>query len=161
MPAKPSPIMAVSDVEPIEARVQLLVQLLKLSSLISRPMQEGVASANGLGLNEVKVIVCLGGEGALAGHELAEILAMTTMNASRALNALVERGWVEPEADPTNRRRKPYKLSALGWAGYRAMTPDVSTVAGQVLGNLTKSETAAFARIIDKIIGSVEAWPDA
>ena len=161
MQAKPSPTLPLSDVEPIGGQVQLLVQLLKLSSLISRPMQEGVASANGLGLNEVKVIVCLGGEGALAGHELAETLAMTTMNASRALNALLERDWVEPEADPANRRRKPYKLSEAGWAGYRAMTPDVSMVAARVLGSLTKGETTAFARIIDKIIGRVEAWPEA
>ncbi|HSI20071.1 MAG TPA: MarR family winged helix-turn-helix transcriptional regulator [Sphingomonas sp.] len=161
MSTKPSPITPLSDVEPVGAQVQLLVQLLKLSSLINRPMQQGVANANGLGLNEVKVIVCLGGEGALAGHELAEILAMTTMNASRALTALLERGWVEPEADPANRRRKPYKLSEAGWAGYRAMTPDVSMVAAKVFESLSKSESAAFARIIDKIIARVEMWPAA
>lgn len=161
MSTKPNPITPLSDVEPVGAQVQLLVQLLKLSSLINRPMQQGVANANGLGLNEVKVIVCLGGEGALAGHELAEILAMTTMNASRALTALLERGWVEPEADPANRRRKPYKLSEAGWAGYRAMTPDVSMVAAKVFESLSKSESAAFARIIDKIIARVEMWPAA
>jgi DNA-binding MarR family transcriptional regulator len=159
MPPKPSPIESSSDVEPNGAQVLLLIQLLKLSSLINRPMQEAVASANALGLNEVKVIVCLGGEGALAGHELADKLAMTTMNASRALTALADRGWVEAEADPGNRRRKPFRLSTAGWAGYRAMTPDVSTVAARVLGTLTKRETASFAKVIDKIIGRVEAWP--
>jgi DNA-binding MarR family transcriptional regulator len=160
MPAKPKPIEPASEVEPIGAQVQLLVQLLKLASLISRPMQDGVANPNDLGLNEVKVIVCLGGEGALAGHELADRLAMTTMNASRALNALLERGWVEPEADPANRRRKPFKLSAAGWAGYRAMTPDVGAVAARVFDTLSKSEAIAFARIMDKVIGQVEAWPE-
>ena len=159
MQAKPNPTISPSAVEPIGGQVQLLVQLLKLSSLINRPMQEAVASPNGLSLNEVKVIVCLGGEGSLAGHELAEILAMTTMNASRALTALLERGWVEQEVDPTNRRRKPFRLSEQGWVGYRAMTPDVSTVAVDVLSVLTKGETAAFAKIIDKVIRQVEAWP--
>jgi len=159
MSTKPNSAEPVSNVEPIGAQVELLVQLLKLSSLINRPMQEAVANPKELGLGEVKAIICLGGEGALAGHELAEILGMTTMNASRALAALLERGWVEPVADPANRRRKPFRLSADGWAGYRAMTRDVSGVAANVLGTLTKAETTSFARIIDKIIGRVEAWP--
>ncbi len=154
---KPDLVEPTSD-QPTGVQVQLLVQLLKLSSLISRPMQEAVASPNGLGLNEVKVIVCLGGEGSLAGHELAEMLAMTTMNASRTLTALLQRGWVEQEIDPANRRRKPFRLSDEGWAGYRAMAPDISTVATQVLGVLAKRETAAFTKIIDKVIRQVEAW---
>ncbi len=155
---KPAPVEPTSE-ESIGVQVQLLVQLLKLSSLINRPMQQAVASPNGLGLNEVKVIVCLGGEGSLAGHELAEILAMTTMNASRALTALLQRGWVEQEIDPANLRRKPFRLSEDGWDGYAAMAPDISTVAAEALRVLTKRETAAFAKIIDKIIRQVEAWP--
>jgi DNA-binding MarR family transcriptional regulator len=143
----------------VNGQVQLLTQLLKLASLISGPMQDGVAVPSAIGLNEVKIIVCLGGEGALAGHDLSEKLAMTTMNVSRALNALLERGWIEPVIDPANRRRKPYKLSDAGWGGYRAMTPDVGRVAAQVFATLSKSETTAFARIMNKIIERIEDRP--
>jgi DNA-binding MarR family transcriptional regulator len=143
----------------VNGQVRLLTELLKLASLISGPMQDGVAGPSAIGLNEVKIIVCLGGEGALAGHDLSEKLAMTTMNVSRALNALLERGWIEPVIDPANRRRKPYKLSDAGWGGYRAMTPDVGRVAAQVFATLSKSETTAFARIMNKIIECIEDRP--
>jgi len=155
MPAA-RPLMEIVADDAQSARVQLLTQLLKLASLISGPMQNGVAGPSDIGLNEVKIIFCLGGEGALAGHELSDLLAMTTMNASRALTALLARGWIEPVTDPANRRRKPYRLSEAGWDGYRAMTPDIGKVAAHVFATLSKSETAAFARIMDKIVARIE-----
>jgi DNA-binding MarR family transcriptional regulator len=114
--------LSVTSVDP---NVDLLIQLLKLASLINRPMQEGVAGPNEIGLNELKIVICLGGEGAMAGHDITELVAMPPMNVSRALAALVSRGWIEPAIDRANLRRKPFRLSAAGWAAYRAMTPDV------------------------------------
>jgi DNA-binding MarR family transcriptional regulator len=69
------------------ANVELLVQLLKLSSLINRPMEDGVAEVKGIALNELKIMMCLGGEGALAGHDITEIMAISPMNVSRALSS--------------------------------------------------------------------------
>jgi DNA-binding MarR family transcriptional regulator len=69
--------------------VELLVQLLKLSSFINGPMQDGVASPNNLALNELKITLCLGGEGALAGHDIADIMGIAPMNVSRSLSSLL------------------------------------------------------------------------
>lgn len=140
--------------------VQLFVQLLKLSSLISGPMQDGVAEPNKVGLNEIKILMCLGGEGALAGHDITEIMAIPPMNVSRALASMAERGWVEPVADPENRRRKPVQLSAAGWNAHGAMTPDIAAVAGYILGKLSPAERAALSKTAFKIIDRMADWFD-
>lgn len=149
-----------NDVEPIGSPVQLLVQLLKLSSLISGPMQDGVAEPNDLAANELKIMMCLGGEGALAGHDISEIMAIPAMNVSRALASLLERGWIEPVADPANRRRKPVQLSQAGWTAHRALTPDVASVADYLLGTLSANERAILAKVTDKVIDRMTDWFD-
>lgn len=145
-------------VEAIGSSVQLLSQLLKLSSLISGPMQDGVADANDIALNELKIMMCLGGEGALAGHDITEIMAIPPMNVSRALSSLFDRGWIEGVVDPANRRRKPVQLSATGWEAHRAMTPDVGAVAEYLLGSLSANERALMARASAKVIDRMTDW---
>jgi DNA-binding MarR family transcriptional regulator len=145
-------------VEPIGSPVVLLVQLLKLSSLISGPMDDGVASANGVALNELKIMMCLGGEGALAGHDISEIMAITPMNVSRALSNMLSRGWIEPVTDHENRRRKPVQLSAAGWIAYRNMMPDVAAVADYLLGTLSVNERSVMARVSEKVVGRMADW---
>jgi DNA-binding MarR family transcriptional regulator len=149
---------AAQTVRTIASPVALFVQLLKLSSLISGPMQDGVASANGVALNEIKIMMCLGGEGSLAGHDISEIMAITPMNVSRALSALQSRGWIEQVADPENRRRKPVQLSATGWEAHAALMPDIGGVADYLLGGLTAKERAIMAGVSDKIIGRMADW---
>lgn len=141
-----------------DANLQLLVQSLKLSSLINRPMEDGVAEAAGISLNELKIMMCLGGEGALAGHDITDIMAISPMNVSRALAALLERGWIEPAVDAANRRRKPVQLSHDGWAAHSAMTPNIAAVADYLLGPLTANERAVMLRASDKIIGRMADW---
>jgi DNA-binding MarR family transcriptional regulator len=136
----------------------LFVQLLKLSSMISSPMQDGVAAPNDVALNEIKIMMCLGGEGALAGHDISEIMAIPAMNVSRALSALLSRGWIEVVDDPSNRRRKPVHLSAAGWKAHEALMPDVGAVAAYVLGTLTAKERTALSNGVDKVIDKMADW---
>jgi DNA-binding MarR family transcriptional regulator len=145
-------------VESIGSPVGLLVQLLKLSSMISGPMDDGVATANGIALNELKIMMCLGGEGALAGHDISDIMAITPMNVSRALSNMLSRGWIEPIVDHENRRRKPVQLSAAGWIAYRNMMPDVGAVADYLLGTLSVNERSVMARVSEKVIGRMADW---
>jgi DNA-binding MarR family transcriptional regulator len=148
----------VVQVEAAGKQIELLVQLLKLSSFINGPMQDGVASPNNLAPNELKIALCLGGEGALAGHDIAEIMGITPMNVSRSLSSLLERGWIEPVEDPSSRRRKPFQLSPLGWESHRSMLPDLGDVATYLLGRLNAKECAALHTISEKIIDRMAEW---
>jgi DNA-binding MarR family transcriptional regulator len=157
MTANANPVSNANVVE-ISSPVELFVQLLKQASLISRPMIEGVAAPNGLSANELRIIMCLGGEGALAGSEISTVMAMPPMNVSRAIATLIERGWIETVEDAANRRRKPVQLSATGWERYRALIPDVAAVAASLLDGLTATERKTLARITAKTIARIERW---
>lgn len=136
----------------------LLIRLLKLGSFINVPMKEGVCDPSGISQIELKVLMALAGEGALAGHDLVEIMGVPAMNVSRALMTLRERGWIEDALDPDNRRRKPVRLSLAGEAAYAATLPAAQQVAADLLSGLTPRQRRDFAALADKVIGNMTAW---
>jgi DNA-binding MarR family transcriptional regulator len=138
--------------------VELLVQLLKLASIISRPMQDEVAARNDLSVNELRVLMCLSGEGAMAGQDIAHVMSMPPMNVSRALAALKRLGWIERVASKANRRRKPFQLSAAGWKALAAMLPDIRGVAQHLFKPLDRTERRALASAFDSLIDQLESW---
>lgn len=140
--------------------VQLLVRLLKLGSFVNTPMKEGVCDPGGIGSTEMKVMMALAGEGALAGHDLVALMGVPPMNVSRALAGLRTRGWIEDTVDADNRRRKPVRLSAAGFEAYESMTPAIATVAQALLGKLTPRQRRDFAQLADVIVGSMVDWID-
>ena len=136
----------------------LLVALLRLASVINRPMRDGVAEPEGLSLNDLRILMALGGEGALAGHDLAEVMGMQAMSVSRALATLGTLGLVQIVDDPGSRRRKPHQLSAKGWVKHGAMKPEIAAVADFLFGALNARERTAFARIVAKLDARVGQW---
>lgn len=140
------------------ALVPLLIQLLKLGSLINGPMKDGVAAPNDISQVELKVLMALAGEGALAGHDLVEIMGVPAMNVSRAIATLRERGWIEDAIDPDNRRRKPVRLSAEGVAAYERLHPDVAAVAQALLGNLSARQQREFSALSENILARMTDW---
>lgn len=141
--------------------VALLIDLLKLGTFIAAPMREGVADPLGLTTTDLRIVLALGGEGELAGHELSEIMGLAPMNVSRALSALSRRGIVEPGVDETNRRRKPVRLSAQGRAVFDDALATMGGVARHLFGGLSARDRAVFARAAQSILTRMMAWPDA
>jgi DNA-binding MarR family transcriptional regulator len=144
--------------ERAEAEMLLLIRLLKLGSFINTPMKDGVCDPAGVSATELKVMMALAGEGALAGHDLVEIMGVPPMNVSRALAQLRGRGWIEQAIDPVNRRRKPVRLSAAGSAAHHGMAPDVAAVARALVGGLNPRQQRDFAALADVIIGRMADW---
>jgi DNA-binding MarR family transcriptional regulator len=147
-----------SENDTLDAQTDLLIGLLRLASVINRPMRDGVADPEGLSLNELRILMALGGEGESAGHELAEVMGMQPMNVSRALATLGGLGLAEEIDDPTNRRRKPYRLSKQGWQRHAAMGPEMAEVAAFIFGTLKASERAALAKIFAKLNARIAEW---
>jgi DNA-binding MarR family transcriptional regulator len=148
-----------SSIDPAEAeRFDLLIRLLKLGSFINTPMKAGVCDPAGISQIELKVIMALSGEGALAGHELVALTGVAPMNVSRAIAALCERGLVEHAADPENRRRKPVRLTAAGHAAYARIAPLIGGLADSLLGGLTARQRRESAAAADRIIAAMAGW---
>lgn len=138
--------------------VALLIRLLKLGSLVNAPMKEGVCDPAGISQIELKVMMALAGEGALAGHDLVNIMGVPAMNVSRAIAALKERGWVEDALDAANRRRKPVRLSAAVVDRYADLAPALEGVAEALVGGLTAAQQRQFAAASDKVIHAMSEW---
>lgn len=140
------------------AAPDLLLKLLKLGSFISGPMRDGVCEPAGLTPADLRVLMALAGEGALAGHDLVEITGLTAMNISRVLAGLRERGWIEDAIDPDNRRRKPVTLTPAGSAAYRATLPDFEQVAQALLGRLSARDQRSLGRLTDLVVAELVRW---
>lgn len=140
--------------------VALLIDLLKLATFIAGPMRDGVAEPLALSSNDLRVILALGGEGELAGHDLSEIMGVPPMNVSRALASLLERGLVELGSDPANRRRKPFRLSAQGRATFASTLPALEKVGGALFVDLDKAERVAFGRAMQAVLARIPGWMD-
>lgn len=141
-----------------DSRSGLLVDLLKLASLINAPMREGVADPAGLSRTEVQILLGLAGEGSLAGHDLSEVMGLAPMNVSRALAALSSQGLVEPDGDHSGRRRKPVRLSDDGRSKVDQLLPDMDGVAQVLFAGLSASEQASLQRLVRKVITRMSDW---
>lgn len=136
----------------------ILIRLLKIGSFINTPMKEAVCDPADITRNEVKIIMALAGEGALAGHDLVHTMGITPMNVSRALASLRKRGWVEDVADKDNRRRRPVRLTKKGVGAYDALGPLLVGLADELVGPLTARERDRFAKLADKVTDSMIDW---
>jgi DNA-binding MarR family transcriptional regulator len=136
----------------------MLVSLLKVATHIGSPMRDAVADPEGLSVTELRIMLALGGEGALAGHDLAELMAMQPMNVSRALATLAKMGLVEEAEDSANRRRKPYRLSAAGEGKFAAMQPEMDSVATFLFGALSKLERRRAMDLLDRLDARLTQW---
>jgi DNA-binding MarR family transcriptional regulator len=141
--------------------IDLLVAMLRFSSIISRPMRDGVADPAGFSSNELRILMALSGEGESAGHDLAELMGMHAMNVSRALSSLHAMGLVEAARNSKNRRRKPYRISARGASAHLALQPRIAQIARFLFGALTPAERRALRKIVGKLDRQVMAWQPA
>jgi DNA-binding MarR family transcriptional regulator len=137
-----------------------LIALLKLASLINRPMLAKVASPAGLALNELRLLVALAGEGRAAGHDLTNLMGMPPMAVSRAVAALRENGLVIEQRDNLNRRRKVLSLTRQGRARLKALLPEMQVVSDIVFSALSSAERRVLARVLSKLVHTLETWPD-
>ncbi|GHC95846.1 MarR family winged helix-turn-helix transcriptional regulator [Novosphingobium pokkalii] len=136
----------------VDEDAALLVDLLKLATFVSNPMRTGVAEPLDLAPTDLRIILALGGEGELAGHELSDIMGVPPMNVSRALVALHHKGLVEPGEDLRNRRRKPFRLSAAGRALFDRTVPAMAEVSRQLFTDFNARDRAAFRRAAGRLL---------
>jgi DNA-binding MarR family transcriptional regulator len=141
--------------------IELLVAMLRFSSIISRPMRDGVADPAGFSSNELRILMALSGEGESAGHDLAELMGMHAMNVSRALSSLHAMGLVEAARNSKNRRRKPYRISTRGASAHIALQPRIAQIARFLFGALKPAERQVLRKILGKLDRQVMAWQPA
>lgn len=141
--------------------LDLHILMLKLSTMISRPMQVNVADPNGLFVDDIKLMVCLSDQGTLTGREISDLLALNPMAASRSIERLEERGLLQRHADAGDRRKRPVSLSEEGRRVYAGLLPTIAEVAERLYGGLRATERKALYTAVNKVLdGSAFAPPE-
>lgn len=148
----------VKPISSLGSEIQLLISILKCSSLISMPMVEEVSEPNDLTRHELKVLVCMSGEGTMTGQEISQVMSMPAMNVSRALSSLHEKGWIELVDDASNRRRRPFRISAKGWRNYNGMLPCFRSVSSQLFASMNKKDRAELQRLMNLVNDQLDNW---
>lgn len=138
--------------------VALLIDLLKVATRVATPMRDDVADPEAVSVIELRIILALGGEGELAGHDLAELMAMQPMNVSRALAVLLELGLVEQVDNRENKRRKPYRLTKGGRSKFAGMTKRMAHVSEFVFEALSAAELKQVGPILAKLDRHLCEW---
>jgi len=151
-PSRQLPEPPRNALEDVDADAALLVDLLKLATFVSEPMRRHVAEPLDLAPTDLRIILALGGEGEMAGHELSEIMGVQPMNVSRALVALHQKGLVEPSLDPANRRRKPFRLSAAGHDLFTRSVPAMAGVSRTLFADFSQRDRTAFRRAAARLL---------
>ena len=138
--------------------IDSLVSLLKVATRIGSPMRDGVADPEQLSVMELRIMLALGGEGGLAGHELAELMAMQPMNVSRALASLAKMDLVKLSDNNGNRRRKPYRLTVSGFEKYDNMMLRMQEVSQFVFSGFDKNERRQLDGLLLKLDKTLIKW---
>ncbi|MBA4354172.1 MAG: hypothetical protein C0409_05720 [Novosphingobium sp.] len=157
-PHNPSSATSALEIMAAESEVSLLVDLLKLGTFIGGPMREGVADPMGMTTTDLRIVLALGGEGELAGHELSDIMGVAPMNVSRAITGLMDRGLVEPGLDRSNRRRKPVRLTEDGKRLFAETIPAMAAVGADLFKGVPQRDRDAFRRVAATVLGRIGRW---
>lgn len=147
-----------TKLSPQTENVELLIDLLKVATRVAAPMIDAVADPEELSKTELRIVLALGGEGPLAGHELAHLLALQPMNISRALVTLEGMGLIEKIDNAENRRRKPFGLTVAGEAKLAALGPRIESAGGWIFSTLTAKERAVIGPLLQKLDAHLANW---
>lgn len=141
-----------------DARAHLVIKLLKLGSVLSQPMTVGLCQPMGLTQSELKILMALEGEGALAGCDLSKVLGIPAMTVSRSAALLKRRGWVEEQELLSNRRRKLFALTDAGREAHAQVMAHLHPIGQDLLCAFDPTQIQALAATADTISEEAVRW---
>jgi DNA-binding MarR family transcriptional regulator len=121
---------------------------------------EAALTSTGVSHSEYDVLVNVAGgpRDGVRPTDLAERVLLTKSGLTRLLDRLVERGFIERHACPTDRRGQLIVLTAEGRHAFRRATPNVVRAIGTLLGDgFTAHDIDALRATCDRIASAAEA----
>lgn len=110
-----------------------------------------IAPASPVGLTEWRLMGQIQRHGELHASALSRLSLMDKAQISRALQPLIDRGWVLRRADPQHARRHLLQLSEAGQALFDEVLFRARPYQAALLNALTADERAMLDRILDKL----------
>ena len=126
-----------------------------LNKLSDRGISERYQAKLGITLPEARVISAVGSFGPFSIMDLTKHANLDKSQASRAAEALIQRGFMQRETSCEDGRVVLVSLTANGRALYRKVMPIARKWNADLFGCLGETEKAALGRALDKVIANV------
>lgn len=140
----------------------LTARLVKLTNRLSRQSIMLLKEVDSLRLPEWRCMAMIASRSAPDGklnlRKIAEITEMDPGAISRAVQNLVEKGYVDSERDVVDRRNVYASLTPEGAAVYEKTLPVMQRRQASLVDALTVEECETVYRVIDRLLDVVEGW---
>ena len=101
---------------------------------------------------QIFVLRTLSDRGALSVSELAEILSVSVPAASQLINTLVERGWLQMNISPKDRRRHDVQITTGGQRVLNEGLIGRLHRVKRILEKLTPEERTTLVTLLDRVV---------
>ncbi len=140
----------------MKRRDQFIEQFISdLGTLYRQSMKARPGKAEQVGINREQMYALLMlKRGAMTVKEIAANMATTSSAASQFVDHLVTRGWVEREADESDKRKVWLRLTADGQIQLKHIRQEKVKRFGELFKNITDEELEALVRVTGKLADS-------
>jgi DNA-binding MarR family transcriptional regulator len=122
-----------------------------LSNTVSDAIARLYRSRFGLTIAEWRCMAVLGSFAPLSANDVAARTAMDKVQVSRAVAALLQKGFALQATDRQDRRRSKLALSASGSRVYARIVPLAQAAEAELLAALSPSERKRLSALLDKL----------
>ena len=130
----------------------LSYRLHQLNKITDRASAEAYAEAFGLPVGEARCLAAIGNFAPLSVNELAARANLDKGQASRAAQALVDRGLVSKQASPTDARGVRLQPTAAGRRLWVRVMRLIARRNEEIFGCLTAAEQRQLAALLDRVL---------
>ncbi len=132
-----------------------------LANFYTGSVYRQVQGKHGVARSEFVLVFCLRQLGELSAQQVCEITGRPKNSVSRAVNAMLERGYVARDTDPADARRGLLKLTRSGRELFDAVLPLFREREAAMLAPLNAREREALDRLLAKLVLRDDRWADA
>jgi MarR family transcriptional regulator, temperature-dependent positive regulator of motility len=132
-----------------------------LANFFTGSVYRQVQSQHGVARSEFVLVFCLRLLGELSAQQVCEITGRPKNSVSRAVNAMLERGYVARDTDPADARRGLLKLTRRGRELFDAAIPLFHEREAAMLAPLNARERETLDRLLAKLVLRDDPWADA
>jgi DNA-binding MarR family transcriptional regulator len=123
-----------------------------LNKLTERGASERIQLKTGVTMPEGRVVLAVGAFGPFSIMNLARHANLDKSQASRAADALIQRGLLQRQPSAEDGRVVMVSLTTEGMAVYRKLLPLSRKWNDDLMSTLTEAERTALSRALDKVI---------
>ena len=135
----------------------LTYRLHQVNKITDKASTDAYAQELGLPVGEARCLAAIGNFEPLSVNQLAARANLDKAQASRAAQALVDRGWVSKQASESDARGVVLSLSAEGRRWWARVMRLIARRNEEIFGCLTRAEQEQLAALLERVVEHARA----